>query len=238
MDVKAIRQKKITELEARLGSLAAIERLTDGAVTASYLSQIKGGYRKMGDAIARRLERALRKDLGWMDHADVNHLTAQEPLTIQPVLANERQQGIEEARKFSIPVLDIEGGMGSGRAQPEYESVVGALDVSPAWVQGHLPKASSPANLRIITGYGDSMSGTYEDGDVLFVDTGYTEIRLDAVYVFELNRELFIKRLQRHPDGTLTAHSDNKRYDPIRIDRKDAVRVIGRVIGAWNWRRL
>lgn len=84
------------------------------------------------------------------------------------------------------------------------------------------------------------MSPTYNHGDILFVDTGVTEVKVDAVYVFSLSQELFIKRLQRLPDTTLRVISDNKQYEPYVLDvrqRKD-MRTHGRVVGAMNWRQL
>lgn len=77
MDYKAARRFNVLTLEAEYGSLEAIAKASERtlgqaeeAVTASYLSQIKGGYRAMGDKVARKLER-LRPELppGWMDVA-------------------------------------------------------------------------------------------------------------------------------------------------------------------------
>lgn len=76
MDAKTSRRYNLLILEREYGSLAEIERATEKAfsgttdqdpVTASYLSQIKGG-RGMGDDVARRLER-LKPNFraGWMD---------------------------------------------------------------------------------------------------------------------------------------------------------------------------
>lgn len=130
--------------------------------------------------------------------------------------------------------------MGVGRPQQEHDTIVGTLDVNQQWVRTHLPQITSPNNLRVITGYGDSMEGTYDDGDMLFIDTGITEVRLDAVYVFSMNSELFIKRLQRRPDGGITIISDNKKYEPhvLADGAREKVRIIGRVVWAWNGRKL
>lgn len=59
MESKSVRRLNLLLLESRLGSLAEIERATDGEVTASYLSQVKTGYRAMGDKVARKLEERL-----------------------------------------------------------------------------------------------------------------------------------------------------------------------------------
>ena len=99
---------------------------------------------------------------------------------------------------------------------------------------------SSLDNLALITGLGDSMEGTFSDGDVLLVDRGVTEVKLDAVYVLSLHDELYIKRLQRRPDGSLLMISDNDKYPPYVIENgdRDAFKVEGRVLLAWNARKL
>jgi phage repressor protein C with HTH and peptisase S24 domain len=75
---------------------------------------------------------------------------------------------------------------------------------------------------------------------VLLVDRGVSEVKLDAVYVLSLHDELYIKRLQRRPDGALLMISDNDKYPPYVIENKDrdAFRVEGRVLLAWNARKL
>jgi SOS-response transcriptional repressor LexA len=75
MDYKAIRRLNVISLESEYGTLAELARATERAlgdgeepVTASYLSQIKGGYRKMGDEVARKVEKVKPElPVGWMD---------------------------------------------------------------------------------------------------------------------------------------------------------------------------
>jgi SOS-response transcriptional repressor LexA len=63
------RRANLAQLEQKFGSLAELERRADGEVTASYLSQVKNGYRDMGSKVARKLEEKLSLGLGWMDGA-------------------------------------------------------------------------------------------------------------------------------------------------------------------------
>jgi phage repressor protein C with HTH and peptisase S24 domain len=139
-----------------------------------------------------------------------------------------------------IPRLSLAGSMGSGLAQPEdHVDVIERIRVSTGWLRRNI-NASSPANLAVITGYGDSMEGTFSDGDLLLVDRGITEIKIDAVYVLSLKGELYIKRLQRRPDGVLLMLSDNEKYKPYEIRNGDLeqFQVLGRVLLAWNAKRL
>lgn len=143
-------------------------------------------------------------------------------------------------RTVDIPRLDVMGSMGGGIARTDgYIEVIEQMTVSEQWVRSHL-SATSPGNLAIITGRGDSMEGTFNDGDLLLVDRGVKEIRVDAIYVLAIDGDLFIKRIQRQPGGKIMMISDNSRYAPIELDPSGLPRfeVVGRVLLTWNERRL
>lgn len=139
----------------------------------------------------------------------------------------------------AIPVMDARGSMGHGVLAPEHDTILDFMRVSTAWLRRNLT-VSQPRNLAVITAYGDSMSPTFNDGDILLVDRGIIDLRLDAVYVLERDGELYVKRVQRRLDGALIIKSDNPLYDPTVIDSPEAagLRVLGRVVWAWNGKRL
>lgn len=236
MDVHAYRAAHLTAAIAQAGSIT--ELAERAGLNDKYLRQIKSGYqgtkdkqpRRLGDEAARKIELALGWSAGQMDQpTPVDALAATLPATIGPP-------------RLRIPRLDIEGSMGNGRERPNHDNVVEVVEVNPVQLRthlGHTPVSSTSA-LRLISAYGDSMAPTFADGDVLLVDTGVHEIRLDAVFVLSYRDELFIKRLQRRPEGVLRMLSDNKVYDPIDITEEDrsTFRVLGRVLLAWNARKL
>lgn len=191
-----------------------------------HLSQIKNrskGARDIGSALARRIESSLSAERGWLD---------------QPQWSG---KSVTTRQGISIPRLEnLRASMGLGSIPQEHEQVVERIDLNPQWARRQFRVLSSPENLSFIVGWGDSMSPTYNHGDIIFVDLGVTEVKVDAVYVFSLREELFIKRLQRLPDQTLRVISDNKAYEPYVLDaraRKE-MRTHGRVIGAMNWRTM
>ncbi len=134
-----------------------------------------------------------------------------------------------------IPVLDVAGSMGPGILMPEHDEVVEKMTVSKSWLSKNVA-ASSVQNLALISAFGDSMEGTFRDGDLLLVDRGVNEIKIDAVYVLALHDELYITRLQRRPDGSFLMISDNRKYEPYLIQNaeREKFRVLGRVVMAWN----
>lgn len=88
--------------------------------------------------------------------------------------------------------------------------------------------------VRIINVRGDSMSGTIEPGDLLFVDISVNNFDGDGIYAFLYDDTAHVKRLQKMKDKLLVI-SDNKSYtpwDPIERDEMNRVFVFGKVIGS------
>lgn len=142
---------------------------------------------------------------------------------------------------YSIPVMDALASAGLGQPQASSDTVIGNIQLTKSWVDGHLGSITSPKNLAVLSAYGDSMSPTFSDGDLLLVDRGIDAIKLDAVYVLALNNELYVKRIQRRiTDGAVVIKSDNPLYDPVTVTNgeRDALSVLGRVVWAWNGRKL
>lgn len=90
---------------------------------------------------------------------------------------------------------------------------------------------SKPQNIKILKVRGDSMEPTINDSDVIWVDVSYKAPAGDGLYLFCINGELFVKRLQidfiKH---SIIIKSDNLRYDPIVASDSDNVAVLGKVI--------
>lgn len=146
----------------------------------------------------------------------------------------------QDSSFITIPQLDVAGSMGSGRVPPDHIEVIRDITVHLDWLKTQGLSYSKLENLAIIDGDGDSMEGTFRNGDALLVDRGITEIRTDAIYVFTLDGELFIKRLQRLTGGSLRMISDNPVYPPIMIegDTLAKVHIQARVLLVWNARKL
>lgn len=142
---------------------------------------------------------------------------------------------------IEIPRFDVKASMGDGCALSDgYIDLIQRMTVSLEWLKQQSLIYTSPDNLAIITGDGDSMSGTFNHGDALLVDRGVTELRSDAVYVFAIDGEIFIKRLQRLPGGDIRVISDNKLYESYTIadGLKDRFMLLARVLLVWNAKKL
>jgi phage repressor protein C with HTH and peptisase S24 domain len=126
------------------------------------------------------------------------------------------------------------GAMGSGVLLRDQPGVINSWHVTPEWIQKNVRNITSPKNLAIVTGFGDSMKGMYNPGDPLLVDTGVRKVEFDGVYFFRIADEGFIKRLQRIPGVGLRAISENKAYQPWDITPTMDFEVFGRVVRVWE----
>ena len=193
----------------------------------SYLSQLLNGKASFGERAARRLELDYGMPPLFLDSAPLEQ--ASEMLSIQG-----------QTNAVYVPLYEAAASMGGGASAPDHDVIVGGLHLQEAWVRQNLGAVSSLSNLALLPAYGDSMTPTFSDGDLLLVDRGVNDIRLDAVYALGLNGELFIKRLQRRPDGAILMISDNKSYEAYRIENgeRDQFAVLGRVVWAWVGKKL
>lgn len=146
----------------------------------------------------------------------------------------------KDADIVAIPQMNVGGSMGDGAAPPNHPAVLQHITARISELRKQCT-FSAPENLQLITGYGRSMMPTFSDGDILLIDTGIRTVELDAVYVFSIASDLFIKGLQRLPGNRLRVISHNREEnDPwdITDPQMQQMAVHGRVVLAWNARRL
>lgn len=138
-----------------------------------------------------------------------------------------------------IPLLANSGSMGPGNEVLDADYVVGDLALSSHWINQYI-KPGNIRELKFIHAHGESMAPTFSDGDVLLVDTGSRDpASHEGVYVLEVHGKTYIKRVRMRMSGTLEVSSDNptiKTVDELNGDHE--VRVLGRVVWAWNGRKL
>lgn len=127
----------------------------------------------------------------------------------------------EDLRK--IPILsDVSAGYGKE-----------ALEEATHWIK--LP-ASIARNATFGTFVaGDSMEPKINDGDLLLVqDT--PQLDSGEIGVFLLNEKVYCKRFHYNPiTKTLVLKSLNSNYDPIPINENDDFRIVGKVVGIYDY---
>ena len=80
------------------------------------------------------------------------------------------------------------------------------------------------------------MQPTFDDGDIVMIDTGSKMIYHDCIYAFaQDNFFILVKRIRVGQGGKLSIMSDSSGEPPIMADRKE-IDILGRVI--WFSRKL
>ncbi len=85
---------------------------------------------------------------------------------------------------------------------------------------------------KIILVRGDSMEPTLRPRDPIVIDFGVRSIMGTGVYVIRIDEELFVKRLDRFPDGSIRVSSDNAFYAPYTIQPGSGISldIVGKVV--------
>ena len=138
-----------------------------------------------------------------------------------------------------VPILANSASMGHGADQQHDDVIIGVLPLSETWMRRTL-QPTNVKHVRFIHAYGDSMSPTFEDGDIVLVDTGMRDAKsIDGIYVIEANERLYIKRIRQRIDGEVEVSSDNPTVKTVDILNGDhPAMILGKVIYRWLGKKL
>lgn len=204
---------------------------------ASYLSQLtaQDSTASFGEKSAANWEERLRIGNGILVNAGRLSVQASAAVAVSGVAPSPAPH--EPAVR--VPLLANAGSMGMGTEIQHDDVLVGQIALSEQWVTRRL-QPSSPTALRFIHAYGDSMHPTFEDGDVLLVDTGMRDPKaIDGVYVMAANDRVYIKRVRQRMDGIVEISSDNPTVKTVDVlNGEHSIDVLGRVVWCWNGRKL
>lgn len=134
---------------------------------------------------------------------------------------------------YRLEVLNLSVSAGPGVVNSEFIEVLRSVEYSVEDAR-MMFDGRKQEQVRIINVRGDSMSGTIEPGDLLFVDISIKSFDGDGIYAFLYDDTAHVKRLQKMKDKLLVI-SDNKSYtpwEPIERDEMNRVFVFGKVIGS------
>lgn len=145
---------------------------------------------------------------------------------------------VDSAITLMVPVMENSVSMGSGKDQIEDDAVIGSLPISRKWAEKRLSNTSIDS-LHFLPAYGDSMSPTFNDGDILLVDASILNVTIDGIYVLWVNDRYYAKRVTMKLNGAFEVSSDNasiKTTDDL--DGSKETEIKGRVVWAWNGKKL
>lgn len=228
------RRQRLELLLKEFGGAAQVAR--ESGTPKSHFSAMVSSTRGLGDALAAKLEGLYNKPEGWFD-LPFDNSESGTPTDISTHGLTPAPQPNERA--IQVPLLANSGSLDVDSDVQHEDVLIGHIALSPEWVAKRIKPTRIDA-LRFTHAYGDSMSPTLEDGDILLVDTGrISPSGADGVYVLEASHRVFIKRVTERLGGGYDVTSDNPRVKTVDdLDGSREIGVRGRVVWVWNGRKL
>ncbi|UPG86825.1 S24 family peptidase [Luteibacter aegosomatis] len=206
MDISRIRHINLhwllKELEARGITRAKDQALALGPMSASFLSQLKGG-KKMGDDVARKLEAATGKGHGWMDRPQWDELTVG---PIQPVSQSDATPvHIPRSAFRRVPVVGT-ASLGMDGYWTDLEYPVGHGD-------GYFEFPTTDKDAYVLQVRGGSMHPAIRSGWYVVIEPNKTPQMGEFVMVKLADGRSTVKEFLWHRDGeyVLNAIANNER---------------------------
>lgn len=170
------------------------------------------GKKGIGDDMARRIEACFGYKVGYLDN----------------LVPQVEQSG---GTHVVLPVFDARAHMGPDATLDIKKEIVNLMGLSIDWIHDNI-RGTSTQDLSLLTGIDNSMSPTITDTTTMIIDNSVNEIKKDGVYVMDVEGQMFVKRVQRHVDGSITLISDDKKFPPLTAGPDDVpkIRVLGRAV--------
>lgn len=189
----------------------------------------------IGTIAARDFEDRLDLEKGWLDNAHYDLWGGQVADNVIELSSHEKT--IKAANQEYIEIQqfnEVSGAMGKGMLLPDQPGQITSWRVTMEWAEKMIPANTGKSNLKIVTGFGDSMRGVFKNGDPLLIDVGTNSVMVDGIYFFRVGDEAFIKRLQRIPGQGILVLSSNPGYRDWVITEDMDFQVFGRVLKIWR----
>lgn len=189
---KGITQSGLAELVGL--SQAAIQKIETGkAATSTKLIEIA---------------KELNVEPEWLSSGTGDNPTPHISSSVKIELADD----VSNIERYRVDILDIEASAGKGvMVLDDFIETITSIEYSVEEAK-RLFGGRPAETVKMITVKGDSMSETFEPRDQIFVDTTIDHFDGDGIYVFVLDNQLYIKRLQMQYKK-LAVISDNPRYE-------------------------
>ncbi len=132
-----------------------------------------------------------------------------------------------------IAHYDVRGALGGGEIAHDFPEMLQDVRVSPSQLRAMGVEFKEHFHLKMITGWGQSMTPTIKHGDPLLVDVSIKEFVGDGIYFFSYQGFQYIKRLQMKGKEKFKMLSDNRKHKAEDIFL-DETYIQARVLLVWN----
>jgi phage repressor protein C with HTH and peptisase S24 domain len=132
-----------------------------------------------------------------------------------------------------IAHYDVRGALGGGEVVHDYPELLQDVRISPSQLRAMGVEFREHYHLKMVTGWGQSMTPTIKHGDPCLVDISIKEFIGDGIYYFSYGGFQYIKRLQLKGKDKFKMISDNRKHktEDIFIDE---TYIQARVLFVWN----
>lgn len=132
-----------------------------------------------------------------------------------------------------IAHYDVRGALGGGEIAHDFPEMLQDVRVSPSQLRAMGVDFKEHYHLKMITGWGQSMTPTIKHGDPCLVDISIKEFIGDGIYFFSYQGFQYIKRLQMKGKDKFKMLSDNRKHKAEDIFL-DETYIQARVLFVWN----
>lgn len=216
-------KERLEELMKEHG-LRTQQQLADFAgVTKGLVGQWFSGQTKLGAKPLMEFEKKTNFSTIWLAYG-----------TGEKYKKNERNTQ-ENQDIITIGQIDITASCGKGVANLyDYPEIVRSIDFKIEQVK-HLFSKLQAEHTKLISTDGDSMHPKIPKGATVFIDVSKNYFCGDGIYLFFYRGDLYLKRLQKTPEG-LFAISDNEKYKPFYIQEEyiHEFNIVARYVGILN----
>lgn len=134
---------------------------------------------------------------------------------------------------YTVDLMNLAYSCGPGSYHTDFPDIIRSISLEPEYalsIFGGRPASS----MKAINAHGDSMQGTIDPEDVVFIDITVKKFEGDGVYAFTFCNSSHIKRLQKIKNHIVVL-SDNPAYKEWQIDEteEDQLFIDGKVIVSW-----
>ena len=214
-----IGEKIRTLRKARGMTISELALLTESDV--GNISRLERGKQGYSDKTIKKLADALQVPVSELFTSGKS---------ASPVGLTDKEKLIGVDSVYRVDVLNVSSATYGGSKANEFNYAIKSISYNPDYASamfGLIPQDE----VKLISVKGDSMQGTIEPGDLVFVDQRIRHFDGDGIYVFTYDGDFYVKRLQKVKNNILVI-SDNPRYKEWSIgpDEQNSLNIAGRVL--------
>ena len=208
-------------------------------ISQGYLAKVENGTHIFSRKVINRIVNEFGVSVVWLETGEGQAPFVQKKKLGEGVDRSDDKgsQGVQmdtEADYFLIPLYPQKSGESNISEKGLYVKIMPLK----SWVQNALQV--NPDNLSMLLVEGESMSPTFNPGDILIIDRSRGKENLEeGFYLITLNGSSpLLKRLQPMLGGKIKIISDNPRYESmtVSLEESEEIRILGRII--WQARRV